>query len=93
MNNNMNIVSLSLPPILHERLLQTAKREGKSLSEYAREVFSRVLVEKDEDRLTRMYSVLRRSKGSGSRLVTDGSLTIDDTLYGDQGVWKGSDAS
>lgn len=39
--------------------------------------------------LDKMYATLRKWQGKGSHGITDASQTIDETLYGENGVWRG----
>jgi hypothetical protein len=38
-----------------------------------------------------MYEVLNQLEGIGPKGVTDASTTIDEVLYGEKGVWRGSE--
>lgn len=40
--------------------------------------------------LKRMYDGLGKMKGLGSKEIKDGSTTINEVLYGEQGIWRGS---
>ena len=85
--------SLTLPPALYQQLVITSQQEGKSLSEVVREMVSRALAVKQQAQLKHTYAVLREMEGVCKDPATDVSSTIDETLYGTQGAWKGSHAT
>jgi len=43
------------------------------------------------DHLKRMYDDLAELEGVGDPGITDASTTIDETLYGEHGAWRGQD--
>ena len=47
---------------------------------------------KDQERagLRQVYAGLRKMQSIGSKDIKDGSTTIDEVLYGEQGAWRGS---
>lgn len=65
-----------------------AKRAGKSMA-----VIGPVNSDTDLNRVNKVYKGLRELDGVGDKLVTNASETIDEVLYGEYGVWKGSDQS
>lgn len=81
--------SLFLPPALHQQLLLMSKQEGKSLSDVVREATEQFIDLKQKQHRERMYAALDAMQSVGSLTVTDASTTIDETLYGEQGAWKG----
>ena len=42
-----------------------------------------------KQRLDRMYKVLKEMEGIGDPDITDASTTINETLYGENGAWRG----
>ena len=87
----MNTVrtTLMMPPALLERLKLFSRHEGKSMSEVVVQGVRHVLDEHEAARLERMYQALFALKGIIKEPMTDASTTIDETLYGENGVWKG----
>ncbi|MEP7284419.1 MAG: hypothetical protein ABI947_01465 [Chloroflexota bacterium] len=51
-----------------------------------------MLKEQEHTQLKQMYRVFRTMKGSGNPGITDASRTIDETLDGNNGAWKGGRA-
>ena len=47
------------------------------------------LEEREQQRINKMYATLRKWQGGGTPGITDASQTIDDSLYGVTGAWKG----
>lgn len=82
--------SLFLPEALHQELIITSKREGKSLARLVRDLLGRTLATHRNASIKRMYAALKTLKGKGNRHITDASLSIDETLYGEHGAWKGA---
>jgi hypothetical protein len=85
--------TLVLPPALHQQLIISSKQEGKSLSEFARDLIMLALESKKHNQVKRTYAVLREMEGICTDPQTDVSSTIDETLYGEDGAWKGSSAA
>lgn len=84
--------TLSFTPSFRERLRMLSQEHHKSMSQFVEDELGRALQEKEETQLTQMYRTFRTMRGSGSPGITDASSTIDETLYGRNGVWKGSHA-
>jgi len=82
-------VTLLFPPAQHQQVVLTAQHEGKSLSEFVRDAVDYVITLKKQAHRQEMYNGLERLAGTGSPNITDASTTIDDTLYGENGVWRG----
>lgn len=80
--------SLLLPVNLHQRLLIAAKEKNKTLSSFLRDTLNEVLTVDEEARIKHMYQTLRKLEGLGERGITDASITINETLYGEHGAWK-----
>ena len=81
--------TLSFTSSFRERLKMLSEEHNKSMSQFVEDELEKVLKEKERGKLKHMYSVLREMRGSGSHGITDASSTIDETLYGDHGAWKG----
>jgi len=47
----------------------------------------------DSNHVSKVHKGLRELDGVGDKSVTNASETIDEVLYGENGVWKGSDQS
>ncbi len=62
------------------------------MSRFVEEELGKVLKDRELAKMTRMYSVLKKMRGTGSPGITDASTTIDETLYGERGTWKGQSA-
>jgi hypothetical protein len=45
--------------------------------------------EREQRKTKRMYAALKRVRGIGNPDITDASLTINETLYGENEAWKG----
>ncbi len=80
--------SLYLPTTLHQRLLLTSKQERKSLSHFVGELLDRALTAKEDVQVQRMYKGLKSLRGIGPQGITDASVTINETLYGERGAWR-----
>ena len=81
--------SLFLPEVLHQDLAITAKQEGKSLTELARELLDNSLRLRRKNQVKRMYAALKTLEGKGNSAISTASTNIDDNLYGENGAWKG----
>lgn len=81
--------SITLPTPLHQRLLLMAKSQNKNMVQMIRELVEKGLVEKEEDQITRSYKALDKLIGICKDDVTDTAATINETLYGENGAWKG----
>jgi hypothetical protein len=82
--------SIVLPPVLHQQLSMLAHQEGKKLSEFLREQLRRIADQEQNSQLDDMYKAIGKMKGLIKDKVTDASTTIDEVLYGEQGVWRGT---
>lgn len=74
---------------LNQQLDLLAKAEDKRFSEVVRDLLSKALKVEEETRRERMYRAIDSLDGIGDSGITDASTTIDETLYGEQGAWKG----
>ncbi len=89
--HNMIRTTLFLPPALHQRLLISSKQRKKSFSAFARDLFASYLADEEQKDIEQVYRAMDRMKGVGNPRVTDGSTTINKTLYGEHGAWRASD--
>jgi hypothetical protein len=69
----------------------TSKHEGIGLSNLIRKVVEDWLETRRLEQLAHTYEGLDRFRGKGKAGITNASTTIDATLYGDDGGWKGHD--
>ncbi len=84
--------SLVLPASLQQRLHIEAKSESKKVAELIREILDKALLIREQVRTERTYKALEKVKGvCKDPNLTDVSTTINETLYGEQGAWKGQD--
>jgi hypothetical protein len=81
--------SLYLPTTLHQRLVITAQQERKTLSKLVTDLLDKALTYTERTHLEHMYAELQKLDGIGPKGLADVSQTIDDTLYGKQGTWRG----
>lgn len=75
-----------------QRIRTMARERRWSMSRVIEVDLNSHFEEQEKQRLEKMYAALRKWQGSGSPDVSDASQTIDETLYGAGGVWKGSRA-
>lgn len=78
-----------MPPNLYQRLFIEAEQQGKTLSALVTHLIERAINAEEDSDIERLYEGLGQLKGIGSRDVTDASITINETLYGEQGAWRG----
>ena len=83
--------SVSFTPTLNYRIEFASKTRGQTVSAYIAEIMDKELTTEEQSKLKQVYSGLQQLKGIGNRGDTNGSLTIDETLYGQQGAWRGSE--
>lgn len=62
------------------------------MSDLIREILDRGLVEQEETSIEKAYQALQNVRGIGKTEDPTVSSTIDQTLYGEQGAWKGERA-
>lgn len=88
-HESMTRTTISLPDELYQRLVITAQMQDKSTAELMRELLQKAIMHQEKKQLDKLYQGLSELKGLGGAGVTDASTTIDETLYGKQGAWKG----
>ncbi len=82
--------SFTLPvPLLH-RLHQTAQATNTTLSDLVRTLLENGVASQEKSTLTRTYAALEKVKGISDANIQDASTTINETLYGENGAWKGA---
>jgi len=81
--------SINLPIQLHHQLQFLAKGQAKSMSDVMRDILQKELSQQKATCMKQVYQTLAQVQGIGKEPVTDGSATIDERLYGPDGVWKG----
>jgi hypothetical protein len=81
--------SVLLPPNLYQQLSMRAAEEKSTVSKMVRSILDVALTHDDSARVRRVYSGLWKIHGKGIPDITDVSSTIDETLYGQNGAWKG----
>lgn len=84
--------TITLSPIFLQRLKTVAQERRSSMSRVIEDEMSAVLREREGRKLSKMYAAIKKWQGTGSRGITDVSQTIDETLYGANGAWKGQSA-
>lgn len=85
--------TLTFSPTFLQRLKTAAQERNRSMSRLIEEELSAILHEWEARKLSKTYSAIKKWQGSGSHGITDASQTIDQTLYGVDGVWKGHGAA
>ncbi len=86
--SHMQRTTLNLPATLHHRLMFEAKNESKTFSDFIRDLLEQAINYREDARLKQTYEALNRIKGIAEGHST-ASTTIDQILYGENGVWKG----
>jgi hypothetical protein len=84
--------TVTFSPAFLERLKAVAQERRSSVSRLIEEELTNLLREREERQLRKMYASIRKWQGSGSPGITDASQTIDVSIYGAKGDWKGRDA-
>ena len=83
--------TIYLPDTLHQRLRIASKKQKQSVSKLATDILDDGLSEHENKSLDRMYEAMEKVKGVSKGGDADVSSTIDETLYGENGTWRGSD--
>ncbi|NOG49627.1 MAG: hypothetical protein HND48_09425 [Chloroflexi bacterium] len=84
--------TLVFTPGFLRNLKRMAREQRKSMSRIVEDELNPVFQHREKRKLSKMFAAIRKWQGSGSPGITDISQTIDETLYGASGVWKGSRA-
>jgi metal-responsive CopG/Arc/MetJ family transcriptional regulator len=81
--------TVTLPPQLMIQLKVFSKTEGTTISHLIARAVQQFIQQHQDTRLAHMHRTLRTLSGAGGAGKSDISSTIDETLYGEQGTWKG----
>lgn len=81
--------TILMQPGLFKRLKIYSAQRGRPVSEIIEKAVRQVIEQDEHERLNRMYDGLFELAGRGKSNITDASSSIDETLYGEQGAWKG----
>ncbi len=81
--------TISLHPTILQRLKTYADQQGTSISAVVEQGIRRVLAQTEPAQLQHLYTVLGELEGTGGEGLKDVSTTINETLYGEHGSWKG----
>ena len=84
--------TVTFSPAFLQRLKAVAHEQNSPVSRVIEVEMSKVLHEREARKRSKMFAALRKWRGTGSPGVTDASQTIDETLYGANGSWKGERA-
>jgi hypothetical protein len=82
--------TIVLSPLVLQSAKDFAAKKKKSLSEIIEEGVLELMKEEEQQRIKRMHEALSKLEGIGGSDITDASTTIDEVLYGEDGVWRGS---
>ncbi len=85
--------TVTFSPAFLQRLKSVAQERRSSMSRLIEDELSEILRERENRKLSKMYAAIKKWQGSGSPGITDASQTIDQTLYGENGAWKGQGAA
>ena len=80
-----------LPDTLHQRLQLVSKDMGKSVSRLVTDLLDKALAMNEDIQLNRLYKAMDKVKGISKGGPTDVASTINETLYGENGMWRGSE--
>lgn len=81
--------TLTFSPSFLQRVKTLAQERKWSMSRVIENDLSTFHETQERQKLNKMYATLRKWQGTGSHNITDASQTIDETLYGENGVWQG----
>ncbi|MCB0169337.1 MAG: hypothetical protein KDJ97_02195 [Anaerolineae bacterium] len=81
--------SIPLSPTMHQRLQLGARQKKLTLTDYMHNLIAKSLAAEEKDRIKLMYQDLADLKKLDVKAGPDASVTIDETLYGENGVWRG----
>jgi len=74
--------SITLPPNLHQKVLLSAKAQGKSMVQVIRELLAESLVKKENANVKQAYKAIDKIVGVCKDDATDTASSINKTLYG-----------
>lgn len=81
--------SIILPIDLLHRLRQTAHVANSTFSDLVRTLLEKGVISQEKSGLAKTYAALNKVKGISDADISDASITINETLYGENGAWKG----
>lgn len=81
--------SIILPMDLLHRLRQTANATNSTFSDLVRTLLEQGIVFQEKATLASTYAALNNVKGISDADISNASVTINETLYGENGAWKG----
>ncbi len=81
--------TLTFSPSFLQRVKTLAQERKWSMSRVIENDLSTFHETQERQKLNKMYATLRKWQGSSTTDITDASQTIDETLYGENGVWRG----
>jgi hypothetical protein len=81
--------TLTFSPSFLQRVKTIAHKRKWSMSRVIENDLNTFHENREQQELDKMYATLRKWQGSSSADITDASQTIDETLYGENGVWRG----
>lgn len=81
--------SITLPVDLLHRLRQTATATNSTFSGLVRTLLEQGVVFQEKSTLANTYAALSNVMGISDADISDASVTINETLYGENGAWKG----
>ena len=68
-----------------------ARQRETSFSRLTARLLDRALSKIERQKLDVIYQVMEQAKGVSQIKRSDASVSIDELLYGEEGVWRGSD--
>ncbi|MCL4878511.1 MAG: hypothetical protein KJ064_17760 [Anaerolineae bacterium] len=90
----MNIAktTINMNPGLLARLRLFTQRHNRTMTDVIEQGVTQLMDATEQDSLEEMYRQLFTLKGViKDPILTNASETIDEVLYGDDGVWRGSE--
>jgi hypothetical protein len=69
---------------------QVSETKSTSVSALIRNAIEKLLDREEQAKLDELYAAMENAKAICKDNVTDASTTIDEVLYGENGVWRGS---
>lgn len=81
--------SITLPVDLLHRLRQTATATNSTFSDLVRTLLEKGVLFQEKATLVNTYAALTKVKGISDADISNASVTINETLYGENGAWKG----
>lgn len=89
----MHRISITLEGALSTQIRQVAKRKGISISKFVRDAAAQKARLEQAKLREKTYQALEDLRGISTSDITDASATINETLYGEDGAWRGTPLS